>query len=280
MRWRPRRHQRLWAERRGIVLDEQGYTLSLNDNLLQPLNDGTRAEFEAGDGSELGAKGARGKMQALHSSSALACNIFDYWRNRDSRVLVRALDLSSSITKIQFEQKFPTGIGPRSPNLDVVLSLADGSLVAVESKFCEPYSRKVPSLSLKYLPEAKRLWADGGFSECQSLVRAVCNGELSLSRLDTAQLLKHVLGLSRAARRWELLYLWYDDGSDAATEHRTELAAFEQTMRADRVAFRWLTYQQVMDGLTAACGAEHGKYIAYVRDRYFAPTDPVHLSST
>jgi hypothetical protein len=38
--------------------------------------------------SELGENGGRGKIQALHSSSALVCNFFDYWRAGCCRLIV------------------------------------------------------------------------------------------------------------------------------------------------------------------------------------------------
>jgi hypothetical protein len=153
-----RQNQRIWAEARGIPIDKSRYTISVHENLFQELSACSRREFEAGDGTELGGLGKRGKMQALHSSSALACNVFDFWRGRDKAELARALDLASTICGIHFERKFPTGVGPRSPNLDVVLECVDG-LVAVESKFCEPYSTcHGHALSEKYFGGSGSNW--------------------------------------------------------------------------------------------------------------------------
>jgi hypothetical protein len=112
-----RRWQLAWAGTAGLALDHDGYCISLRDNLLQPLSDGARDDFTKGDGAELGRDGKRGKLQALHSSSALACNFFDYWRGRESESLEKALSLDSAIQKVAFERKFPTGVGPRQPNL-------------------------------------------------------------------------------------------------------------------------------------------------------------------
>ena len=79
---RTRAVQVAWAARQGIKIDPQGYTLCLQDNLFQPLSATTHAELTAGAGAELGLGGGRGKLQALHSSAALAVNVFDYWRDR------------------------------------------------------------------------------------------------------------------------------------------------------------------------------------------------------
>jgi hypothetical protein len=71
--------QRAWAIRSGRAIDKDGYCGCVDDNVFQGLSVGARRDFESGDGTELGKPGERGKIQALHSSSALACNWFDYW---------------------------------------------------------------------------------------------------------------------------------------------------------------------------------------------------------
>ena len=82
-----------WAAGVTIDIDEQGYVRALVDNFFEPLSTCTASEIAQGDGAELGRDGQRGKIQALHSSSALACNVFDYWRGRDSTILAKALGL-------------------------------------------------------------------------------------------------------------------------------------------------------------------------------------------
>lgn len=56
-----------WGRQRGIKFDEDGYALSLNDNLFLPLLPEVEKEFHSGKGDELGNGDKRGKMQALHS---------------------------------------------------------------------------------------------------------------------------------------------------------------------------------------------------------------------
>jgi hypothetical protein len=75
------RQQQNWAANRKVAVDSSGsYTETLDANLFQPLHRDTLADFQRGSGDELGCNGHRGKMQALHSSSAFAVNVFDYWR--------------------------------------------------------------------------------------------------------------------------------------------------------------------------------------------------------
>ncbi len=75
--------QREWAGRNGLKVDADGYCISVEGNIFGGLSLDARREFESGDGAELGKDGKRGKIQALHSSSALACNWFDYWRDKN-----------------------------------------------------------------------------------------------------------------------------------------------------------------------------------------------------
>jgi hypothetical protein len=81
-----RERQILWAQRHDLALcgsalirGKLAYTPSLNENLFEALLPEARAEYERGDGRELGRPdGLPGKMQAVHSSSAIACNVFHY----------------------------------------------------------------------------------------------------------------------------------------------------------------------------------------------------------
>ena len=77
-----------WAKNQGLDLigskitrGRPVYTLNLDQNLFQPLLPDVRMSFVAGDGSELGSSGLPGKMQAIHSSSALGVNVFQYWKS-------------------------------------------------------------------------------------------------------------------------------------------------------------------------------------------------------
>ena len=90
--------QLLWAQRKGIALcgsaGDRGrlaYTRTLNDNLFEPLSPEANREYGSGDGGELGHDARPGKMQALHSSSALGCDMFHYWRRVDESAILGAL---------------------------------------------------------------------------------------------------------------------------------------------------------------------------------------------
>ena len=213
--------QQAWAASHGIDVDSNGYCRQCDANLYEPLSACSRRDLGGGNGSELGEAGGRGKIQALHSSAALVCNFFDYWRGRDLAPLAQGLGTSTRLCGLALEQKFPTGLGGVPPNLDVVLYGCDGSVFAIESKFTEPFvkSKNKSFLKTQYFPESGGLWKEAGLPECQRLAEDLRDGLLRFELLDAAQLLKHMLGLARCRRRWTLTCLWYSPGGPLSDQH-------------------------------------------------------------
>jgi hypothetical protein len=255
-----------------VRFDRAGYTESLSDNLFAPLSVFTEEESRSGDGAELGRPGERGKMQALHSSSALACNFFDYWRGRDTHALASALSLPVPIVKIAFEQKFPTGLRGKAPNLDVVLRPLSGSLIAIESKFLEPYGTAgaKPGFKAKYFESNQGLWQGAGYPHCQELAKALYSRDHAFKWLNAEQLLKHILGLARGGGQWTLLYLWYQVPGTATGEHAAEAEQFGSVATSDGIEFKALSYQTLFQDLRRHVEARDREYMDYLRNRYFA----------
>lgn len=266
-----RRQQQRWALRCGIAFDGSGYTADLSDNLFAPLCEASRAEFADADGGELGRPGERAKMQALHSSSALACNVFEYWRERDATPLARCFGVDGP-AQIEFERKYPTGLPGNAPNLDVVLRPSSGPLLAIESKFLEPYGRHVHGLKDKYFEPSPGRWARSGYSHCQELARAL-RSEPRFRWLHAEQLLKHVLGLTAREESWRLLYLWYEVAGPAGAEHRAECEQFARVVAGDGIDFAALSYQSLFADLCARVGQRDTAYTHYLGERYFERSD-------
>ena len=265
-----RKQQREWANRRGIAIDSGDYTESLQQNLFKLLSAGARADFEQGDGRELGEPGVRGKMQALRSSSALGCNVFDYWRGRDAAPIVRALGFTETVTGIDFERKFPTGLRGNAPNLDVVLTCASDRLIAIECKFLEPYGPHSSGFKPKYFESKPGLWEKLGFRECQALAERIQSGEESYRWLNPEQLLKHILGLSNTLRcDWSLLYLWYEVPGAATAEHAAEAERFAAIASKDGIHFKAISYQELYRALAGNSLEKHREYLTYLGERYF-----------
>ncbi len=262
--------QRRWAANRKIAI-RSGYTEALDNNLFQPLHPATLSDFQLGSGDELGGNGRRGKMQALHSSSALAVNVFDYWRDRSLAWVMSALSLSSEPSFRGFEAQFPTGLQGNPPNLDLAFVLADRRTMAVESKFTETYSHanKVAPFSPAYFPTGNGLWCERALPRCQRLASRLHRGELRFQYLNAEQLLKHILGLAQpSVSQFTLLYLWYAIPSDEARQHGEEIKAFSDEISSE-LDFRALTYQELFSSALRDLGAEHEAYLNYLGERYF-----------
>jgi hypothetical protein len=77
--------QKNWVESIGLNPDSRGYFDNIGLNLMRPLSSRTTIAFNNGSGSELiDTSSRRVNMKALHSSSALAVNVFDSWVDGDT----------------------------------------------------------------------------------------------------------------------------------------------------------------------------------------------------
>ena len=262
--------QLAWARRKGRALDEDGYCASPDDNVFQRLSDAARQDVARGAGREAGSAGERHNIQATHSSSALAFNWFDYWRERDFGVLSTAFGVSSPFVTLRLEAHVPTGMRGPDANLDVLLTTADGSLFGIESEFTEPYAASPARGVLKpqYFAQNRARWTELGLPGCQLVAERVRAGEPDFAVLDVVQLLKHMLALARTGSRWTLCCLWYEVPGPAADAHRADLRRFADEIGSDAGHFMALTYQEFYARMEQEVGAEHADYMEYLRDRY------------
>jgi hypothetical protein len=265
-----KKRQEAWAKRQLHTLDKDGYCGSVNDNIYQGLSEAARNDFTLGGGAELGAQGERGKIQATHSSSALACNWFDYWRERDLSVLSSAFDVPSPFVTLQLEAQLRSGLRGAAASLDVLLTTADGRLFGIESTFTEPYTPAAlkPTLKPQYFAQNRSRWSEAGLPGCQAVAEQLRTGQHTFSILDVAQLLKHMLALGRTGNRWTLCCLWYEVPGPAADAHRADLRTFATQIGSDAAHFAAMTYQELFSRMDRLVGAEHEGYMAYLRDRY------------
>ena len=184
---------------------------------------------------------APGSMYSLISSSALCCNMFDSWRGRPLGDLGISLGIDPAYEVHRFESKHPTGLPGKAPNLDVELQ-ADGlKPVAIESKFVETYRPARNSFQPSYFSE-RASWR--GLESWRRTALAIEQGQLAFTTLHAAQLIKHVLGLSRryGPDGFVLLYLWYRIPGLAGDSHQLELDRFRNEVGGP-VDLRVATYQ-------------------------------------
>ena len=259
--------QQRWARATGRNADSRGYLETVDANLWRPLCDQSRRSFENGSGSEL-----RTKMRALHSSSALAVNFFEYWTTADCTSLVHALDLDSAVASVAFESQHHTGLEGNPPNLDVCLMLVSGRTAAIESKFCEWLGRKSPdkeNFKPKYFPPKASLWALRELPKCQDLAADIRDRKERFSYLDAPQLLKHALGLATTlGQHFDLYYIYFDCPGPQSAKHEAEIAHFSERVGAE-LRLKTFTYQALFSFLTATRDVDR-EYLDYLRQRYFA----------
>lgn len=274
-----------WAKNQGIKLigskvdrGQPMYTSELNENLFKPLLPDVRKSFENGDGGELKSSENPGKMQAVHSSSALGVNVFQYWKKSPAEIskIAAACGFCSPESQvsrdIQFEAKYPIDDGfGKHPNIDVVIhndTEAHIKAFAIECKFSEAYgSREHSGLKEKYL-DCYELWND--IPELRRLAERISPNDNDFSFLHAAQLIKHTLGLKRAFGHsgFRLLYLWYDVLGSEGKNHRDEAAQFSSVAKNDGIKFHSLTYQELITKLAGHERTAHPEYIRYATERY------------
>jgi hypothetical protein len=276
--------QTAWAANSGLTLvgskgarGRPAYTPRLGQNLFQPLLPEVRKSFAAGDGGELGSTEFPGKMQAVHSSSALGVNIFQYWKSIKAVPVIAAqcglCRVGSQVScDIHFEEKYPIDAGfGYHPNIDVVIHNAPSARIkrfAVECKFSEAYgAHKHGGLKAKYLG-LDDLWAD--IPNLLRFAERISPDDHEFAHLHPAQLVKHILGLKRQFGRdgFRLLYLWYDVLGDQGKRHREEVGEFTGIAKNDGIKFHSLTYQELIIALEKQLRTGHQEYVRYLTERY------------
>jgi len=225
------------------------YGLDLDGYVSKPeynLNSGIKMEdfqedFERSSGNEL-----YKKFRAAHSSCALAVNTFARWKSDPSSLNISGNTRFNTLT---FEGKCSTGLGGTPPNLDLLLT-NDENIIGIESKFTEYFKPKKPHFSGSYqrenLPQAEDEW--------WSLLEKTRNG--SPQYLDTAQLIKHYLGLRYlnskkgfANYKITLLYIFWEpvnwNDFDVFKNHREEIENFANQVKGSTVKFVAKSYPEL-----------------------------------
>ena len=212
-------------------------------------------------------------MKALHSSSALVVNFFDYWTDRPKAPLLSALGIDAhDIQSLDFEAQFPTDLRGKPPHLDVAITVGSGAVIGVEGKFTEYLSRSTRgkgSFEPSYFQTSEGLWEAKGLPACQTFAKRLDSQQHQFQHLDPWQLLKHALGLATSSSAgFSLWYLYYDYPGERSEVHRREIQRFADHV-GQEIRFKALTYQEVYHRLTDSdqCDPE---YMDYLRTRYFA----------
>lgn len=275
-----------WGRNNGIELigskgkrGRPAYAPKLEQNLYEPLESEVRQSFMKGDGSELlGTPDNPAKMQAVHSSSALAVNIFHYWNKRG---LVPEIAYACRLCnkgniapqRIVFEEKHPIDVRifRFAPNIDAVIHNSDSATYkryAIECKFSEAYTpRRHLGLKPAYI-DLSEVWED--IPNIYEFAQSICPDDNKFHHLHPAQLIKHILGLKKkfGIAGFRLLYLWYDVLGEEGAIHRREIESFSEVAKSDGVKFHSLSVQELILRLSNHYWPEHSDYIRYISSRY------------
>ena len=223
-----------------VEVDTRGYVRDVAENLLPTVRLADfEADLRAGDGNEL-----EGKFKAVHSSSALAINVFAPFRARDSEL---TLPGSGSVTGLEFERKCPHGVSSRAPNLDVLLN-GPAEVIGIESKLTEPLSRHRAVFSPRYREKIRDERRESAWF--REMLRLEDDPERYVW-LDAAQLVKHAYGLAHTFpdKPVTLLYLYWEPRNAERfplfVEHRGEIDAFSGRVAGSRPSFRAMSYPEL-----------------------------------
>jgi hypothetical protein len=202
-----------------VVLNSQGYVRDPSDNLLDGVRlEDIEADLRQGDGNELDTK-----FRAAHSSSALAVNNFAPFKRRPGELSLVGMN---GLGRPCFEQKCPTGLAGKPPNLDLVAK-GDSGVVGVESKCTEFLHEHIAKFRPAY---AKGIRDDRQKSPWFAEMERLTSEPTSYVWLDAAQLIKHAFGLARTfqAPSTILLYLFWEPTNardfSIFDEHRREIS--------------------------------------------------------
>ena len=212
-------------------------------------------------------------MKALHSSSALVVNFFDYWTDRPKAPLLSALEIDADdIQSLDFEAQFPTSLGGTPPHLDIAITLDSGAVIGIESKFTEYRDRSTQGRGRfrpSYFQTSEGLWASKGLPACQKLAEELHAQQHQFEHLDPWQLLKHALGLATSSGPdFSLWYLYYDCQGPRSDAHKRGIQTFSNHV-GDEIRFKALTYQEVYHRLQDS-NQLHSEYRDYLGTRYFS----------
>ena len=115
---------------------------------------------------------------------------------------------------------------------------------------------------------ADELWLD--IPELHNLAISISPDNTINKYLDSAQLIKHILGLKTCCDKggFKLLYLWYDVLGQEGATHRDEIDEFTKIALSDGIHFSAFSYQELIISLANDYRQEHLEYIKYLTERY------------
>jgi len=239
----------------GMEFDNKGYVKHPEFNLIEKFDNWIeiKNELEDGQGGELKPdKNRIIKFCAVHSSAALCVNNFSLFKKNIEKF---TFNNYSNFKDSSFEKKLPTGIS--TSNLDFYLE-SPTTIIGFESKYTEYFTAKSPNINLEkykttkvlnYLPKDFTLLLDKYINIQEKFF------------LDTAQLIKHSIGLinrnemkkkfvsNKIDDKPVLVYIYWEpknNNDKLFKKHKNEIESFKKDI--DKfVTFISMTYSDLWE---------------------------------
>ena len=234
-----------------------GYVNTYNDNLLNNIEEKYFInDLKNGSGNELDKK-----FKALWSSSTLVVNNFVPFVKNIRKIIF----YNSVFENAGFEKKLPTGLGGTPPNIDFFMEKSD-LLIGIESKY------------LEITDETKSEFVDKYFSINylnNDFKKLMGKYNKKIGYLDTAQLLKHSIGLIKykieTGKKIMLYYIYWTPTNWCDfyeyEKHENELKIFSEEINATKqIEFKSLRYFDIWEEFEKQTILE--KSIKNIRNRY------------
>ncbi|MDZ4801798.1 MAG: hypothetical protein SGI92_26880 [Bryobacteraceae bacterium] len=250
----------------------QNYVANVEDNLLADIQL-FREDFKHGAGKELEwtrhlGRDCPPKLQAAHSSAALAVNTFARWKATPPEL---ALAGNNGFRSLNFEARCPTGLHGTPPHLDLLAKGPKGASVAVESKCIEYLNGHNTDFPVSY----DSLQGPGSQTEYFKLIDSLRANPKAFKRLDAPQLVKHALGLATCFpdEQVTLLYLFWEPVNwhlfRPFQEHRDEMARFAEVVAGCQIRITCMSYPDLWAAWKGQAKPSWlGPQVASLTDRY------------
>jgi hypothetical protein len=248
--------QMLWDRYRElnpeVRVDRKGYIDDFKKNLLESeWMELIEEDYGRGDGREL-----EWKFRAVHSSASLTANHFARFKqDPDQLILLGRRGFGLPV----FEKQLPTGLRGIAPNVDVFFENGE-CCIAVESKLLETLSPKKAYYPRSYCKE-KLIYCEPEWWDIIESAPSTSKGYL-----DTAQLVKHYLGLLHHFQETEikkkllLLYLFWIPANSSEIpeyqEHDRELEELKKKVSGSSVDFIEMSYPELWGAWSKETGLE------------------------
>lgn len=256
--------QERWAQWSELERLESGHAASVDTNLFSPLSHESRTELAGAKGGLLGDGEKPGRIQLLHSSLALVCNVFDPRRGSELGPLGLACGAGAGVSELRLASGGETG-----PNgLDVLLGGNGARPAGVVADFTEPYEGAGPHACERENASDAEPGGDP-LPGCRNLERDLAANRNRFRRLPAGRLLAGARELTRShgCRKFRLLYLWYDTGCPEAGELGREIDRFRMRVGGE-VDFEARSWQEALGALSPAAAPGVAEQLGYLRERY------------